>query len=125
MPDTTFQCSGPEHFLELMKEVNRFEGEHNASCKFAWESYSVVKRRVADVLKKYSDYNFIVVVTHGIVIRQFVTRGRIPYSCLLEKTSKISNLQQLNRHNSNESMKITMNKSQQQYMKGDRENVFQ
>ncbi|MFD2618383.1 histidine phosphatase family protein [Terrilactibacillus laevilacticus] len=72
LPDTTFRYKGPEHFLELMKEVNKFGGEHNGACQYKWESYSSVKRRVTDVLKMYSDYNSIVVVTHGIVIRQFL-----------------------------------------------------
>ncbi|WP_353948643.1 histidine phosphatase family protein [Sporolactobacillus sp. Y61] len=84
LPDTTFQYSGPEHFIELLKEVKQFKGEHNAACKYKWESYSQVKNRAVHVLEKYMDYQNIAVVTHGVLIRQFVNQERIPYCGLIE-----------------------------------------
>ncbi|WP_157800371.1 histidine phosphatase family protein [Sporolactobacillus pectinivorans] len=84
LPDLTYQNSGFEHFIELIKEVKHFNGSHNTNCKYQWESFSNVRNRAEEVLIKYVACMRIVVVTHKILISQFVTQDKIPYCGIFE-----------------------------------------
>ncbi len=80
MPDLTFSYDGPEHFAEIEAELQRCRGQWNDSCKYHWESYSNLGRRAFDVVRKYLDHKAVVVVAHGMLIRQFVHMDEVP-SC--------------------------------------------
>ncbi|MFX3618695.1 MAG: histidine phosphatase family protein [Sporolactobacillus sp.] len=84
LPDTTFRYRGPEHFPSLMKEVSRCHGEHNSSCSYEWESFSEVRKRAENIFSKYIDCGKIIVVTHGLLIRQFVPQDKISYCGISE-----------------------------------------
>lgn len=80
MPDLTFSYSGPEHFGEIEAELQRCQGEWNESCNYRWESYSDLGRRAFDVVRKYLDHETVIVVAHGMLMRQFVHMDEVP-SC--------------------------------------------
>lgn len=80
MPDLTFSYGGPEHFGEIETELQRCKGEWNENCKYHWESYSDLGRRAFNVVKKYLDHDKLIVVTHGMLMRQFLYMDEVP-SC--------------------------------------------
>ena len=84
MPDLTFSFSGPEHFGEIEAELRRCRGEWNPQCKYHWESYSDLGRRAFDVIKKYMDHETVIVVAHGMLMRQFVYMDEVPSCQIIE-----------------------------------------
>ncbi len=84
MPDLTFSYAGPEHFGEIEQEIQRCRGERDDSCKYFWESYSSLGRRAFGVVKKYLDCKKVIVVTHGMLMRQFVHMDEVPCCSVVE-----------------------------------------
>lgn len=72
MPDITFSYDGPTHFSEVEAEIQKDKGEWNNKCKYHWESLSMVGERSFHAIKKYLNFKKVIVVAHGILIRQFV-----------------------------------------------------
>jgi broad specificity phosphatase PhoE len=77
IPDLTFQYSSTENFKEIGKELKKYNGEWNAECKFQWESLSSIGERAFRVIRKYMNYDKVIVVCHGMVIRRFVRKREI------------------------------------------------
>lgn len=63
----------------IEKEFHLFNGEHTSNCKYNWESLSNLGNRAINVIKKYNNYNKIIVVTHAMLIRQFYYDPVIEY----------------------------------------------
>ncbi len=58
-------------------EYERFHGKYPAGEEKLWESSESIKKRVLNVLKKYSQYQKVIVAGHGMMI-QAVTGGKHP-----------------------------------------------
>lgn len=84
MPDLTFSYAGPEHFAEIEQEIQRCKGERDDSCKYCWESYSSLGQRAFRAVKQYMDRNKVIVVTHGMLMRQFVYVDEVPCCSIVE-----------------------------------------
>ncbi len=84
MPDLTFTYDGPEHFPEIEQEIQRCRGERDDSCKYHWESYSSLGQRAFAAVRKYQDRAKVIVVTHGMLIRQFVYQDEVPCCSIVE-----------------------------------------
>lgn len=78
MPDLTFMFDGPENFPEIDAEMKKYGGEWNPECKYQWESLSSVGKRAFAAVKKHLDCKKVIVVAHGIVMRQFVYMEEVP-----------------------------------------------
>jgi broad specificity phosphatase PhoE len=84
LPDLTYQFDSEEYAIDASHECHDFQGVHNKECKYSWEKLSNVADRAYKCLYKYLNYNKIIVVSHGIVMRQFVFQHKIPYCGILE-----------------------------------------
>lgn len=84
MPDLTFAYAGPEHFGEIEREIQRCRGERDDTCKYCWESYSSLGQRAFLTVKKYLEYDKVIVVTHGMLMRQFVYQDEVPCCSVME-----------------------------------------
>ena len=71
MPDTTFQYKGKEELLELCDDFTAHQGCWPAGEQRRWEQNEHIFRRSSAVLERYMDYEKIIVVTHGMVMRNF------------------------------------------------------
>ena len=84
MPDLTFTYRGPKDITQLDAEITMYKGEWNERCEHHWESFSSVGKRAFDVIRKYMDYHKIIVVAHGILMRQFMFMEDIPNCGVIE-----------------------------------------
>ena len=84
LPDVTYQFDNDDYAIEASHECHDFQGIYNKECKYNWENLSSVANRAYESLYKYLNYKKIIVVSHGIVIRQFVFQHKIPYCGILE-----------------------------------------
>ncbi len=84
MPDVTFKFDFdvPESFDEYMK----FRGIPLSDRKYPWESYEEIQYRVKNVVSKYTDYDKIIVVCHGIVMSAFTHFDDIIEHCGVRET---------------------------------------
>lgn len=78
MPDLTFTYDGPKNFTEIDAEIIRCKGEWNPECKYRWESFSSVGERAFNVIRKYLGFKKVIVVAHGVLMRQFVYMEDVP-----------------------------------------------
>lgn len=84
IPDLSFQYSSKEQ----ASKANRLCIEHKGICpndsEIKFENLEDVFIRAKKALLKYSNYRKIIVVTHGIVIRQFCFEPNIPFCGISE-----------------------------------------
>ncbi|MCL2603614.1 MAG: histidine phosphatase family protein [Defluviitaleaceae bacterium] len=71
LPDKTFQYKGKEESDMLHTDFINCLGIYPTGEARIWETIEEIKNRVIPVMKKYLDYNKIIVVAHGGVIRRF------------------------------------------------------
>lgn len=84
LPDLTFSYSNDSEVIKAGKELEMHRGVYKENEKKNWEELSTVGNRAINSLKKYMDYNKIIVVCHGIVMRQFKFKKHIDYCGILE-----------------------------------------
>ena len=84
MPDVTFKFDFdvPQSFDEYMK----LRGIPSSERKYPWESYEEIQKRVKNVVSKYTDYDKIIVVCHGIVISAFTHFDDVIEHCGIRET---------------------------------------
>lgn len=84
LPDLSFQYSSNEE----ARNQNRLCIEQKGVCpddnKIKYENLENVFNRAKKALLRYSSYQKIIVVTHGIVMRRFAFEPNIPYCGILE-----------------------------------------
>lgn len=69
IPDESNQYETSEESFAFSKEFTKFNGEYPPGEKCRWESLSHMRKRVIRVADKYSDYNKVIFVGHGMVFR--------------------------------------------------------
>ncbi|MDF2880784.1 MAG: histidine phosphatase family protein [Clostridiaceae bacterium] len=79
LPDLTFNYSSDEEAIKAGKECTICKGDYSDYNAKNWEKLSKVADRAFRCLEKYLCYDKIIVVTHGIVMRQFKFYLEIPY----------------------------------------------
>jgi hypothetical protein len=84
MPDLSFTYGDRQNFAEINREIERCRGERDKTCRYPWESFSALGARAFRVVRRYVEYRKLIVVTHGVLMRQFVYRDEIPYCGILE-----------------------------------------
>jgi len=78
-PDLTYQYSTIEEVMKAVKLCNENKGVCPPGCEMNFENLEDVFIRVKNCLLKYMDYSKIIVVAHGIVMRQFAYDSKIPF----------------------------------------------
>lgn len=84
LPDLTFNYISDEEVKIASHECTGYKGEYPYDDTKNWERLSVVANRAFKGLEKYLSYDKIIVVAHGIVIRQFKYHNDIPYCGIVE-----------------------------------------
>lgn len=84
LPDLTFNFSSTEEALAASHECTKCKGTYDDNDKRNWEKLSSVSERAFNCMKKYLNYNKIIVVTHGVIMRQFQYQNNIPYCGIIE-----------------------------------------
>jgi len=83
-PDLTFQYTTYEDMKKAAKLCTENKGICPAGSKVQFENLEDVFTRVKNCLLKYKDYNKIIVVAHGVVMRQFGYEPEIPFCGIKE-----------------------------------------
>ena len=69
IPDENNQYETSEESFAFAREFTEFNGEYPPGKKCRWESLSHMRKRMIRVADKYSDYDKIIFVGHGMVFR--------------------------------------------------------
>lgn len=82
--DLDFNFDNYQFVRETVREAEARQGIPGPGCAFKWESYKTLAERAFRVLDQYRDHEKLIVVTHGILIRQFVPGREIPLGGIVE-----------------------------------------
>jgi broad specificity phosphatase PhoE len=80
----SFQYSSEEEIMEAERLCTQYKGVRPDNCKIEFENFEDVFSRAKDVLFRYSNYKKIIVVSHSVVIRRFVSYPRLPLCGIAE-----------------------------------------
>ena len=69
LPDLDNQYKTAEESFELAREFREFKGKYPEGEHLRWESLSHMKQRMRRVADKYSDYEKVIIVGHGMALR--------------------------------------------------------
>lgn len=84
LPDLTFNYGNDDIVKVAAKECTACKGDYINTDSRNWEKLSAVASRAFKSLENYLCYDKIIVVTHGVVMRQFKFQPSIPYCGILE-----------------------------------------
>jgi len=84
MPDLSFQYSSEEEALKAAKLCIANKGVCSDNSEMTFENLENVFNRAKATLLRYKGYKKIIVVTHCVVIRQFVAAPHLPYCGISE-----------------------------------------
>ncbi|MDP4090480.1 MAG: histidine phosphatase family protein [Bacillota bacterium] len=84
LPDLSYNYMSEEEVKTASQECIVCKGEYAEDDLRNWERLSVVAERAFNSLKKYLNHDKIIVVTHGVVMRQFKFLQEIPYCGIIE-----------------------------------------
>ena len=68
-PDESNQYKTSEESFALAREFTKYNGEYPPGKKFRWESLNHMRKRMIRVADKYSDYDTVIFVGHGMAFR--------------------------------------------------------
>ena len=69
IPDQDNQYKTSEESFALAGEFTRFKGEYPPGKEYRWESLSHMRQRIRRAADRYSDYDKVIFVGHGMVFR--------------------------------------------------------
>jgi broad specificity phosphatase PhoE len=84
LPDLTFNYISDEIVKIAGQQCIVCKGDYTDEDTRNWEKLSTVANRAFKGLEKYLCYDKIIVVTHGVVMRQFKYHTNIPYCGIVE-----------------------------------------
>ena len=70
--DKDYNYLSMEDARKSFREFENNKGIKNKECKYNWEDLETIKNRIISVLNKYKDYDDVIIVTHGAVIKYFL-----------------------------------------------------
>lgn len=69
IPDQDNLYVTSEESFALAREFTKYKGEYPPDEKFRWETLKSMRQRIRRVADKYSDYDKVIFVGHGMVFR--------------------------------------------------------
>jgi len=69
IPDLTNQYNTSEEAFQLTREFNQYLGVYPENQKMKWECLSDMRARMKKIADKYTDYNNVIIVSHGMALR--------------------------------------------------------
>ena len=79
LPDKTFQYKGQDESDELHKDFLINCGAYPLGETKKWETIAEIKKRANAVMQKYFEYDRVIVVAHGGIIRRFTGNAVADY----------------------------------------------
>lgn len=64
-------------FKKMIAEMVKHKGIHDKNCEYKWESLNDLGTRIFNTVKKYLNFNKVIIVTHAMVINQFLYKENI------------------------------------------------
>ena len=77
--DINFKYNGYDDIKKAKEEYEKNNGIHNKSDQYNWEEKRSLRERAEKVLFRYKNYNKIIVVAHGILIKALTNTNNIDY----------------------------------------------
>ena len=84
MPDLSFQYSSKEESIKASELCTKHKGVCPNDSEIKFENLINVFNRAKNALLRYRKYSKIIVVTHGVVMRQFSFSPEIPFCGITE-----------------------------------------
>ena len=84
IPGFDFEWKNIDDIHRIEKEFEAYGGEYKGDEVKNWESFSMIRKRVGNVLKQYSNYSTVLVVCHEKVIRAMTGRVGVGNCELIE-----------------------------------------
>jgi len=84
IPDFSFQYSTEEDNVKAEELCTKFKGVCPKDCEIQFENFEDVFNRAKTALLQYSNYKKILVISHSVVIRRFVSYPNIPHCGIIE-----------------------------------------
>ena len=78
IPDLTFRYSTEDEILKAERLCTQYKGVCPEDCGVRFEDFQDVFNRAKAAIMRYSGYKKIIVVSHSVVIRRFVSYPNIP-----------------------------------------------
>ena len=67
--DKDYNYLSMEDTRKSFLEFKNNKGIKSKECKYNWEDIETIKRRIVSILDKYKDYDEVIIVTHGVIIK--------------------------------------------------------
>lgn len=84
-PDLTFTYKTAEEAFALSREYEACKGVYPQGETRKWETAEMLSTRAANCLKSYvTTFDKIIVVTHGMLMRQFKSEETIPHCGMID-----------------------------------------
>lgn len=77
VPDRLFKWQTLDDVMAAMNEMKKSGCEWPDGKEKRWESFSMVRKRVMNVLKKYTAYERVFVLCHAVLISSIIYKNRI------------------------------------------------
>ncbi len=85
IPDLTFNFNSETYLESAVNELIKYKGEYPENQSCAWEPLSSLAERAAKCLKKYlGRYEKVIVVSHGMLMRQLKYKQDVDYCEIIE-----------------------------------------
>ena len=84
LPDLTFTFDSDEFAINASRKCAVHKGICPENIEKKWENLENLFIRANDSLKKYLEYNKIIVISHGMLMRQFKFERQVPYCGIIE-----------------------------------------
>lgn len=84
IPDLSFQYTSEDEILRAEELCTQYNGVCPDDCDVKFESFYDVFNRAKAVLLRYSGYKKIIVVSHSVLIRRFVSCADLPKGGIVE-----------------------------------------
>ncbi len=83
-PDLNLEINNLTQLKTAVDDYEKENGVYPANITKTWESRKSLKNRVESVLKQYTHYHYVIVVTHEQVIKSWIHAYQIPFCSVHE-----------------------------------------
>jgi len=86
IPDVNNQYETSEESFAFAREFTKLNGEYPSGQKFRWETLSHMRERMMRAADRYSDYDKVIFVGHGMVFRCLTYIEKMEHAEIIECT---------------------------------------
>jgi broad specificity phosphatase PhoE len=83
-PDLSFQYDSLEQLKEFVSDYDLYQGIYPEGETRLWESKPMIKARMDKTINKFMNYEYVIVVGHGMAFRTQYEIDEIPHAYIIE-----------------------------------------